>query len=53
MRFFQADSISGSADSMKKPHHIATLRFREVVNDHPKCLLALSEKCDLGFLITN
>ena len=22
------------ADSLKKPHHIVTLRFSEVVNDH-------------------
>ena len=26
------------AESLKKHHHIITLRFSEVVNDHAKCL---------------
>ena len=40
MRFFQADTdstmpVDVGADSLKKPHHIATLWFSEVVNNHP------------------
>ena len=27
------------AESLKKPHHIVTLRFSEVVNDHAKILV--------------
>ena len=45
MRFFQADSTSSNAgpahigaESLKKPHHIVTLRFSEVVKDHAKYL---------------
>ena len=39
MRFFQADSTSSRAayavaESLKKPHHIVTLAFSEVVKDH-------------------
>ena len=26
------------AESLKKPHHIVTLQFSEVVKDHAKCL---------------
>ena len=47
MRFFHADSTSRmlpamlalvGADSLKKPHHIITLRFSDVVKDHAKCM---------------
>ena len=34
MRFFQADSTSRHANSMKKPHHIVILRFSELVKGH-------------------
>ena len=47
MRFFQADStrrraVPGyvGADSLKKPHHIVTLQFSEVVKDHVKTMAA-------------
>ena len=37
------------ADSLKKPHHIATLLFSKGVNDHPKYVLLLhfyiSQQC--------
>ena len=41
MRFFRliepADMpVHVGADSLRKPHHIATLLFSEVVNGHPK-----------------
>ena len=42
MRFFHADSTIAAmlvlvgADSLKKPHHIVTLRFSEVVKNHAK-----------------
>ena len=41
MRFFQAARPSSRAGtrhigSLKKPHHIITLRFSEVVKDHAK-----------------
>ena len=29
--------VHGGADSLKKPHHITTLWFNKVANDHPKC----------------
>ena len=45
MRFFQADSTAPAAmlahvgaDCLKKPHHIVTLRFIEVVKDHANYL---------------
>ena len=41
MRFFQPDSTAAvqahdGAESLKKPHHIITLQFSEVVKDHAK-----------------
>ena len=40
MMFSQAVSTNAGAVSLKKPHHVITLRFSEVVKDHAKSLKA-------------
>ena len=57
MRFFQAVSIctnmccagmEAGAFSLKKPHHIITLRFSEVVKDPGSCYIARLYRSIMG-----